>query len=175
MWVVRSPACRFAHAGYLFLLLALVVVVNLVEHAAALGLERAVVDARRPAGIGRRVEGFAAFALRIVADDEIAGNQIDLLPMVVHERRGREDAGLDAQETGAASHFARFVEIACQNFLLDPRGRAGRGGPATVHVHAGEFEMRLVHWHRSSPAIILDASPGWVCSQAATDESSRSR
>src|ERR671923_803785 len=85
---------------------AFVVVVDLVEHAAALGLERAVVDPRRPAGIGRRVEGFAAFALRIVADDEIAGNQIDLLPMVVHERRGREDAGLDPQETGTASHFA---------------------------------------------------------------------
>jgi hypothetical protein len=31
--------------------------VDLLEHAAALGLERAMVDARRPAGIGRRVEG----------------------------------------------------------------------------------------------------------------------
>src|SRR5262245_46803985 len=169
------PACRFAYAGYFFLLLALVVIVNLIEEAAALRLERAVVDARRPAGIGGRVERFAAFALLIVADDEIAGDQIDLLPMVVHERRGGEDTGLDAQETGAAAHFARLVEVACQNFLLDPRGIAGRRGPATVHVHAGKLEMRLVHRHRSSPAIILDSSPGWVCSQAATDERARSR
>src|SRR5262245_32233141 len=56
-------------------LLALVVIVDLVEQAAAIRFERPVIDAGRPAGVGRRVEGFAALAFRIVADDEIARDQ----------------------------------------------------------------------------------------------------
>src|SRR5262249_49452890 len=63
------------------LLSALVVVVELVEQAAAIRLERPVINARRATGIGRGVERFAALSLRVVADDEIARNQVDLLPM----------------------------------------------------------------------------------------------
>src|SRR5437764_1438874 len=54
------------------LLLALVVIVNLIEEAAALGLERAVMDAGWPAGIGWRVERLAASSFLVVADNEIA-------------------------------------------------------------------------------------------------------
>src|SRR5262249_40110842 len=53
-------------------LLALVVVVDLVEHAALLGLEGPMIDTGRAAGVGRGVERLAALALRVVADDEVA-------------------------------------------------------------------------------------------------------
>src|SRR5215475_15609744 len=85
---------------------ALVVVVERIQQAAAVRLERPVVNARRPAGIGRGVEPFATLSLRVVADDEVARDQIDLLPMVVHERRGGVDARIEAQQPGAAAHFA---------------------------------------------------------------------
>src|SRR5580704_11041043 len=84
------------------LFLALVVIMDLVEHAAAIGLEWAVMDARRPARIGRRVERLAALALLVIADDEIAGDEINLFPMVVHERRRGVDAGREAQEPRTA-------------------------------------------------------------------------
>src|SRR2546423_15318163 len=113
-----------------------------------------MVDARRAAGIGRRVERFAAFSLRIVADDQVAGNEVDLLPMIVHERRGGEGAGLEAEQSGAASHLARFVEVTGENFLLDTCGIAGRRRPAGVHVDAGKFKMRLFLSEVSAPANI---------------------
>src|SRR5215475_350716 len=95
---------------------AFVVVVELIEQAAAIRLEWPVINARRPAGIGRGGERFAALSLRVVADDEVARDQIDLLPMVVHERRGGVDAGIEAQQPCAAAHLAAFVEVARENF-----------------------------------------------------------
>src|SRR5215510_11910615 len=152
----RSALCLF---------LALVVVVELIEQAAAVRLERPVVNARRPAGLGRGVECSAALSLRVVADDEVARDQIDLLPMVVHERRGGVDAGIEAQQAGTATHLAALVEVARENFLLDPRGVAGRRGPAALHVHAGKFKMRFVHRHGSSPATVASScAPPWTAS-----------
>src|SRR4051812_16872608 len=78
-----------------------VVVVDLVEHAAGLGLEGPVMDAGRTARVGRRLERLAALALRIVADDEVARDEIDLLPVIVHERRGRVGAGVELQQARA--------------------------------------------------------------------------
>src|SRR5262245_23905619 len=66
---------------------ALVVIVDLEQHAAAVGLERPVMHARRPARVGGRLEAFAALAARVIADDEIARQEVHFLPMVVHERR----------------------------------------------------------------------------------------
>src|SRR5262249_48618698 len=154
-----DDALRSSFHSALCLFLALVVVVvELIEQAAAVRLERPVVDARRPAGIGRGVECFAALSLRVVADDEVARDQIDLLPLVVRERRGGVDAGVEAQQPGAAAHLAALVEVARENFLLDPRGVAGRRGPAGVHVHAGKFKMRLVYRHGSTPATVASSS-----------------
>src|SRR5271166_1114323 len=126
-------------------LLAFVVIVDLVEQAAAIGFERPVMDARRAAGIGRRVEGLTALALLVIADDEVARNQVHLLPVIVHEGRSGVHAGFEAQEPRAASHLAVLVEVAREDLLRDAGGIAGRRGPAALHVHAGKFEMRLVH------------------------------
>src|SRR6516162_1911442 len=85
--------------------------------------------------------------------------------MVVHERRGGVDAGIEAQQPGAAAHFAALVEVARKNFLLDPRGIAGRRGPAALHVHAGKFKMRFVHRHGSSPTTVASSwAPPWTAS-----------
>src|SRR5262245_46155544 len=162
-WVLRKACPRIAtmarqearqglHPGYDVLLLALVVIVNFVEEAAAIGLEWTMVDAGRAAGIGRSVEWFAALALGIVADDEVARHQVDLLPVVVHEWRGGVDAGIEAQQPRAASHLAGLVEVARQNLLLDARRVAGGRRPAGIHVDASEFEVRLVHRHFLSSA-----------------------
>src|SRR5262245_21647862 len=78
--------------------------------------------------------------------------------MVVHERRGGVNAGTQAQQPGAATHLAALVEVTRESFLLDPRGIAGRRGPAALHVHAGKFKMRLVHRHGSSPATVASSS-----------------
>src|SRR5262245_18071481 len=133
------------------ILLALMVVVDFVEEETALRLERAVIDARRPASIGRRLEALAALALGVVADDQIAGDEIDLFPMVVHERRGGVDARLEAQKPRAAAHLAGLVEIAGKRLLLNARRIARRREPALVHVDALELEMRLVERHGVDP------------------------
>src|SRR4029077_2514652 len=86
--------------------LALVVIMDLVEQAAALGFEWSVMDAGRAAGIGTSRERLAARALPVIADDEVAGNEVHLLPVIMHEWRGRVDAGLEPQHPRAASHFA---------------------------------------------------------------------
>src|ERR1043166_8938470 len=65
------------------------VVMHLVQDAAALGGERTVLHARRTAGVGRGEGLLAAAALRVVADDEVAVHDVHLLPVVVHERLGR--------------------------------------------------------------------------------------
>src|SRR6266851_1211804 len=142
-----APSRNDAGQGPTSLLLALVVIVDLVEHAAFLGLEGAVMDAGRTARIGRRLERLAALALRVVADDQIAGDEIDLLPVIVHEGRGGVGAGLELQEPRAAAHLLRLVEIARQDLLRDAGRIAGRRVPAVLHVDAGELDVRLVHRH----------------------------
>ena len=106
-----------------------------------------MVNAGRAARIGRCLEWLPAFASGVVADDQIAGHQINLLPMIVDERARGEDAGRESQQARPAAHLACLVEIAGQDFLLDAGGIAGRHRPAFTHVDFMEFETRLVHGH----------------------------
>src|SRR5437868_3659592 len=119
------------------------VVMDLVEDAAALGGERAVVRARRPTGVGGRKTLLAAAALRIVADDEIALRDVDLLPVVVHERLGGVRAGLDLEESRAAAALFHFVEIGGEDLLVEPRRVARRPLPARIEIDADEFQVLL--------------------------------
>src|SRR6185369_17517189 len=137
------------------LLLAFVVVVDLEQHAAALGLERTVIDAGRPARISGSLERLAAVTGCVVADDEIAGHEIDLLPVIVHERCCRVDAGVEAQEPRAATHLARLVEIARQYLLLDSGGVSGWRGPAFGHIDPQELQVGLVHRHGFAPRRLM--------------------
>src|ERR1043166_6255630 len=106
------------------------VVVNLVEDAAALGREGAVVHARWPAGIGRREALLAATALRIVADDEIALHHVDLFPVIVDERLLGEGARLDLEQPRAAAGLLRLVEIGGEDLLVEAGRIARRHFPA---------------------------------------------
>src|SRR3989442_80400 len=119
------------------------VIVDLVEDAAALGGERPVVHARRAAGVGRREALLATAALRIVADDEVAVHHVDLFPVIVHEGLGGKRAGLDLQEARAAALLPRLVEIRCQDLLVEARRIAGWPLPAGVQIHLHKFEMLL--------------------------------
>src|ERR1700733_515726 len=67
-------------------LLRLVEIMDLEQGAAADRLERAVCRAGRPAGIGAFDETLAAVALRVVADRQVALEQIDLFPIFMDER-----------------------------------------------------------------------------------------
>jgi hypothetical protein len=98
------------------------IVVNLVKDAAAAGSERAVVHARRPAGIGRRDALLAAFALLVVADHEVALHDVDLFPVVVYERLGRERTGVDLEEPRAAALLVLLVEIGREDLLPEAGG-----------------------------------------------------
>src|SRR5437764_322295 len=64
------------------------IVVNLVQDASAAGSEWPMAHPRRPAGVSGRKGLLAALALRIIADHEVALNDIDLFPMVVDEGLG---------------------------------------------------------------------------------------
>jgi hypothetical protein len=124
---------------------AFLVVVDLIEHASSHRLERSVRSTRRTAGIGWSRETLPAIALRIVADDEIAGEQVNFFPVIMDERRRGVFTRDEAQEARAAAALARLVEIAREDLLLDAGRIARRRGPALVEVDAEEFQMRLGH------------------------------
>src|SRR5690348_9282352 len=119
------------------------VVMDLVEDAAALGGERTVLHARRPAGVGRRVALLAATPLGIVADDQVALRDVDLLPVIVHEGLGGKRARLDLQQPRAATALAYLVEIARQDLLVEARRVARRPLPAALQIDLHELEMLL--------------------------------
>src|SRR3954468_3390671 len=119
------------------------VVMNLVQDAAALGSEWAVVRARRAAGVGRREALLAAAALRIVADDEVALHDVDLFPVIVDEGHGGERARLDLQEPCAASALRLFVKIRGEDLLVEARRIARRHFPSGVEIDLHELEMLL--------------------------------
>ena len=105
-------------------------------------------DAGRPTGIGRRRKRVTAGPGGVVADDQLTGQQVHLLPMVMHERGGGVDARIEAQQPGAASHLAGLVEIAGEDLLLDAGGIARRGRPSLRQIDPVKLKMRLVHRHQ---------------------------
>src|SRR5439155_11293641 len=117
------------------------VIVNLEQQTAAVRLEGAVHRAGRPAGIGARRKTLAALPRRVVADCQIALDEIHLFPIIMHEGLGRVDAGLEAQQPRAAAVLLRLVERAGEDLLLDAGGIARRRLPAAAHVEPVEFEM----------------------------------
>src|SRR6185312_9922507 len=119
------------------------VIVNFVEDAAVARGERAVVQAGRAAGVGRREGLLAAPALLVVAHHQIALHDVDLLPMVVHEGLGGERAGVDLEQARAAAALGRLVEVRGEDLLPEPRRIARRALPARVQVDSYEFEVLL--------------------------------
>src|SRR5687768_18621458 len=96
-------------------------IVNFEQQAAVDGFERSVRRMRRSTGIGVGREAFAALTDLVVANGQIARDEIDLLPIVVGERRRCIDAGLETQQAGAGAPMVLFIESPGQDFLLNSR------------------------------------------------------
>src|SRR3546814_8072194 len=80
-----------------------VIVMNFEQQASPVRLERAVIDARRAAGVGRRDKLLAAIALLVISDRQVARQEKDFLPIIVDKGRRRKNAGLKAEEASPAS------------------------------------------------------------------------
>src|SRR5688572_16603599 len=133
------------------------IVVNLVQDAAAAGGERAVVHARRPAGVGRREALLPALALLVVSDDEIALHHVHLFPVVVHEWLGGERARLDLQQPRAAAFLVRLVQVGGEDLLVEARRVARRPLPAGLQVDIDELQM-LLGFHAASASCSSSSS-----------------
>src|SRR5215475_1135667 len=105
------------------------VIVRFQEQASGLRLEWSMIDPGRANGVGVVAKLLAALSVRIVADDQIAGEQKNLFPVIVHERCSRERAGVDAQQARAVAAFVVFVECAGDDFLFEAWRIAGRNQP----------------------------------------------
>jgi hypothetical protein len=87
----------------------------------------AVIDPGRANGVGVVAKLLAALSVRIVADDQIAGEQKNLFPVLMDEWCGRERAGLDAQQARAIAAPVVFIECAGDDFLFEAWRIAGPG------------------------------------------------
>ena len=85
---------------------------ELEQYAAILGPERTMMNAGRPAGVGVRSKARRPFLVLRVSDGEIPRDQIDLLPIVVHEGLGGIGARPESKEARAASRLAVLIEPA---------------------------------------------------------------
>ncbi len=110
--------------------------------------------AGRPHRVGIASEFLAAFALLVVADDQIARHQENFFPIIVDERLGRVDAGREAQKSGAVAAPRFFVELAGDDLLLNARRITGRRMPAFVHIEGVEFLVSLVEPMRFLLALV---------------------
>lgn len=96
------------------------------EQAAVDRLEGPMGRVRRAACIGVGRETLATLPLVVIADDQVARDQIDLFPILMGERRGRIDARRETQQPRARAAPVVFVQSAGQDLLLNPGGIAGR-------------------------------------------------
>src|SRR5688572_23112348 len=101
MYTTRPSRSDFRCSFPLLSMARSLVVMDLVQDAAAARGERAVVHARRPAGIGRRECLRAALALLVVAHYEVTLHHVDLFPVVMHEGLGGKRARLDLEQARA--------------------------------------------------------------------------
>src|SRR5579863_4110237 len=106
-----------------------------------------MMNARRTAGVGRTEKRVAAIPRGIIADRQIASEQINLFPMIVHERRGCERARVKAQQPRPAAGLAVFVQIACKDLLLDAFGISLRRRPARLHIESEKLDMGFAYRH----------------------------
>ena len=92
---------------------------QLEQEAPRFGLERAVSGTWGPACVGVRTVFRSAPAFLVIADDQIARYEVNLFPVVVHERLGGVYARRKAQVTRAKAALVLLVDRTRQNLLLD--------------------------------------------------------
>src|SRR5277367_4398380 len=98
-------------------------------------------------GVGVGLERRAALPARVVADGEVAGDEVDLFPVFVDEGLLGVDAGLEAEEPRAAAALRLLVESAGEDLLLDAGGITRQRLPPRAHVDGVELVMGLGDGH----------------------------
>jgi hypothetical protein len=93
-----------------------------------------MVDSRRPAGVSVRLKAFAMLPVLIVTNNEVAGDQVNFLPIIMYKWLGGKDSGLKPQKARTASTPRPFIEFPGKNLLLDAAGITGWSNPALSHV-----------------------------------------
>src|SRR6202030_986273 len=108
--------------------------------------------ARGPAGVGVWREGFASVAGRVVADDQITRNQVDLLPIVVDKGRSGVNTGSKARMARAKAALVLLIQKACKYLLLNSFWIPRRCMPAGAQVDGMKLlvffldrQCRLLH------------------------------
>ena len=89
---------------------------DLKQHAAADGFERAMRCAGWAAGIGVGVALVAAIAVLVIADPKVAGQHVHFFPVLMHERDGRVDARIKPEQARAATSLGVVVNFAGEDF-----------------------------------------------------------
>src|SRR4051812_27600857 len=117
------------------------------EQAAVDRLERPMRRMRRAACIGIGREALASLSLVVVADDQVARDQIDLLPIFMRERRGRVDARRETEQSRTRPATVFFIQSAGEYLLLNPGWVANRSFPAAVHVQCVELVVLFIDRH----------------------------
>src|SRR5579872_2466867 len=97
-------------------------------------------NARRTTGVGIGAKFAPRAAVGAIADDQIAGKHIDLLPIVVNKGRRGARAWMKSQQTRAPARLGDLVERPGEYFLLNIGGITGGGPPAFFHIDRLEFE-----------------------------------
>ena len=103
----------------------------------------------RAAGICRGAEFPAALPGLVAADDEIARDQVHLLPVLVHEGLGGVHAGRKTQMPSAESAPALLVQKTSEHLLLDSVRIAGQLLLATAEVDLVELLVLFLDRHFS--------------------------
>src|SRR5262245_8754332 len=144
---MATPGQGWRHAAPSLPLLILVVVVDLEQQAAGLRFERPVRRARRAAGIGVGAELRAALAVPVTADDQVSRDEINLLPVFVHERLGGVDPGREAQVARTVPAPFLLVEGAGEDLLLDAARIALGRFPPLARIGRMELLVLFVDRH----------------------------
>jgi len=111
-----------------------IVIVDLQQQTTLFRFEWPVVYAGRPAGVSIRLKACAIPPVLIIAHYKVAGDQVNLLPVVMYKGLGRENAGLKTQEAGTRATPGLFIEFSGKNFLFDAAGITGWSNPSLGHV-----------------------------------------
>src|SRR5258708_10255946 len=112
--------------------------------------------ARWTASVGIRLESFAALAVFVVADSEVACEQKDLLPVLVDEGRGGIDARCETKQAGPAATLLHLLQPTRKDFLPDASPITRRGLPAPGHSPPVKLIVGLVYSHSHTPAYSSD-------------------
>src|SRR5271167_3961887 len=107
-----------------------IVIVDFQQQTTRFRFEWSMVYAGRPASVSIWLEACAIPPVLIVANNEVAGDQVNFLPILMNKGLGSENAGLKTQEARSASASGLFIERTGKNLLLDAAGVYGRSNPS---------------------------------------------